>query len=58
MRLCEAMDVSVVAEGIETVEQLAVLQALGCTLGQGFLFGRPVRPDELPLADLLHTPTG
>jgi diguanylate cyclase (GGDEF)-like protein/PAS domain S-box-containing protein len=58
VRLCEAMDVSVVAEGIETVEQLAVLQALGCTLGQGFLFGRPVRPDELPLADLLHTPTG
>lgn len=30
-----------VAEGVETVAQLNVLRALGCDLGQGYLFGRP-----------------
>ncbi len=30
------------AEGIETEEQLATLQRLGCTLGQGYLFMRPL----------------
>ncbi len=34
------------AEGIETEEQLAVAQALGARFGQGWLFGRP---GELPL---------
>jgi diguanylate cyclase (GGDEF)-like protein len=37
---CLGMDV--VAEGIETMEQLALLQRIGCTLGQGHLFGEPV----------------
>ena len=31
----------IVAEGIETQEQLRVLRQLGCGMGQGFLFGRP-----------------
>jgi len=31
-----------VAEGIETVEQMAVLQEMGCDIGQGYLFSRPV----------------
>ncbi len=31
-----------VAEGIERGEQLAELRAMGCTLGQGFLFSRPM----------------
>jgi EAL domain-containing protein (putative c-di-GMP-specific phosphodiesterase class I) len=30
-----------VAEGLETEEQLRLLEGVGCTLGQGFLFGRP-----------------
>lgn len=34
----------VIAEGVETVEQLAQLQALGCTYGQGYLMSRPVDP--------------
>ncbi len=39
--LAHALGLSTVAEGIETGEQLAVLAALGCELGQGFLFARP-----------------
>ena len=32
----------VVAEGIETAEQLALLREMGCQLGQGYLFSRAV----------------
>jgi PAS domain S-box-containing protein len=41
------LELSVVAEGIETAEQLAHLRQLGCELGQGFLFGRPQAPEDL-----------
>lgn len=34
------------AEGIETPEQLAFLRAEGCQIGQGFLFGQAVAPEE------------
>ncbi len=36
------LGLSVVAEGIETPEQLALLQEMGCQLGQGYLFSRAV----------------
>lgn len=36
------LDLEVVAEGIETNAQLELLQTLGCRLGQGYLFSRPV----------------
>ncbi|OLE96227.1 MAG: hypothetical protein AUG75_22945 [Cyanobacteria bacterium 13_1_20CM_4_61_6] len=39
--LAHNLGLSVVAEGIETEEQLAKLRNLGCELGQGFLFSRP-----------------
>ena len=38
------LHLSVVAEGIERPDQLARLDALGCGLGQGFLFAKPM-PD-------------
>ena len=42
-----ALEMEVVAEGIETAEQAADLRELGCPLGQGFLFSRPLPPEEL-----------
>lgn len=41
--VCQQMRLSVVAEGIETVRQATALQAMGCHLGQGFLYGAPLR---------------
>ena len=38
----------VVAEGIESAEQLRRLQLFGCRLGQGFLFSEPVAADVAP----------
>lgn len=38
VKLGKALDMSVVAEGVETQEQRALLQQMGCASGQGFLF--------------------
>ena len=40
------LDMEIVAEGIETVEQVQAVRATGCTLGQGYYFSRAV-PDYL-----------
>ena len=42
-----ALDVEVTGEGIETAEQLARLRELGCRLGQGYYFSRPVPARQL-----------
>lgn len=47
LALGNALAMRVVAEGIETEEQLAQLRELGAAYGQGFLFSRPVAPPEL-----------
>jgi len=39
--LGKRLDVATVAEGVETEAQLALVRREGCTLGQGYLFGRP-----------------
>ncbi|MBO9717279.1 MAG: EAL domain-containing protein [Pseudoxanthomonas sp.] len=44
--MAKAMELEVVAEGVETEEQAECLRALGCDQGQGWLYGRP-----LPAAD-------
>lgn len=41
VELSASLNVQVVAEGIETEQQAAVLLSMNCTIGQGFLFGRP-----------------
>ena len=45
--LCGSLGLQIVAEGVETPEQAARLIAKGCTLGQGYLFGRPVPAGEI-----------
>ena len=49
LALAGSLGLNVVAEGIETPEQQSALLALGCTQGQGYLFGRPapLRPTIL-----------
>jgi diguanylate cyclase (GGDEF)-like protein len=49
-----ALGLKVIAEGVETTEQLAVLRELGCDVGQGFLFARPMPPDSFLAFVLLH----
>ena len=46
--LFRELGLRVVAEGIETSEQRDLLVAMGCEVGQGWLFGRPVPAGKLP----------
>jgi diguanylate cyclase (GGDEF)-like protein/PAS domain S-box-containing protein len=48
LAFARALELSVTAEGVETVDQLERLRDLGCMQGQGFLFSRPVPAGELP----------
>ena len=38
--------IQVIAEGIEAYQQAEILRKLGCTIGQGFLFARPMPADQ------------
>ena len=51
--LGKALDVTVVAEGVETAEQFEFLLAKACDEMQGFLFSKPCHPDAL--VELLET---
>ena len=45
--IARALELRVIAEGIETDEQLAALRAHGVSVGQGFLLGRPAPAGDL-----------
>lgn len=51
--LGKSLDLNIIAEGVETLEQLAFLKAHQCEEGQGFLFSKAVAADEF--AQLLQT---
>ncbi|MEU0531021.1 sensor domain-containing protein [Amycolatopsis tolypomycina] len=45
--MAHAVDLTVIAEGVESAEQLELLRALGCDQAQGYHLGRPVPAAEL-----------
>jgi diguanylate cyclase (GGDEF)-like protein len=48
--LAANLDLRSIAEGVETSGQLARLRELGCDQAQGYLFSRPMPPDDVPAA--------
>lgn len=54
--LCTALEMTTLAEGVETEEQFATLTALGCHDVQGFLFDRPCPAAQVEsILDRLNT---
>ena len=45
--LAHGLGLTVTAEGVETADQLALLQTLGCDVAQGYFVARPLEPDKL-----------
>ena len=54
--LSRALNLNITGEGIETKEQLAHLQGLGCQIGQGYYFAKPLPPEALE-ARMAEEPT-
>ena len=48
VQLGQSLELEVIAEGIETAEQMRFLALRGCDAGQGYYFGPPVSAAELP----------
>jgi EAL domain-containing protein (putative c-di-GMP-specific phosphodiesterase class I) len=46
--LAQNLGIDVIAEGVETEEQAAKLQSLGCNRGQGYFFARPIDSAAVP----------
>ena len=51
VQIAKTMGMNLIAEGIETKEQLMQLKLLGCQFGQGYLFSKPLLSEEI--ADFL-----
>jgi len=45
--MAHSMDLKVIAEGVETAEQLQVLNKLNCNIGQGFFFSKPLSAKDI-----------
>ena len=48
VNLGRSLGKKIVAEGIETAEQLAAVKAMGVDVGQGYLLSRPIRAEQVP----------
>ena len=56
LALGHSLNVAVLAEGVETEQQRAILEQEGCHEGQGFLFGRPATLESLAEQDVIDFP--
>ena len=63
VNLARSLNVRTTAEGIETVKELELIKAMGCTEGQGFLFSAPMPIEKLrafvdfnPVSEMQTTP--
>ena len=45
--MAHSLGLKVVAEGVETEEQLTLLAAQGCEIAQGYLFSKPVAAEKI-----------
>jgi len=45
--MANSLGIAIVAEGVETTEQMEFLRENGCKVSQGFFFGRAVPPDQI-----------
>jgi diguanylate cyclase (GGDEF)-like protein len=52
IEMAHRLELNVVAEVVETVDQLDELRRMGCDVGQGYYFNRPLHPDQV--AELLR----
>ncbi len=52
--MSHSLGLDVVAEGVENEGQLELLKQLGCDKAQGFLIGKPVRPEEIDLPKAIN----
>ena len=55
VRMLGMLDVEITAEGIETAQQLAYVQAMGCDHGQGYGLSRPLPSDQVEKLLRTHT---
>jgi diguanylate cyclase (GGDEF)-like protein len=49
IELAAALDLEIIAEGVETKAQLDAVSALGCPIIQGYLIAQPMQGDQVPL---------
>lgn len=47
VRIAKSMHIETIAEGIESEKQQEILKNIGCNYGQGYLYGKPMPPQEL-----------
>jgi EAL domain-containing protein (putative c-di-GMP-specific phosphodiesterase class I) len=48
MPMAKNLRLDVVAEGVETIEQVGLLKRLQCKYAQGYYFSKPLAPEEVP----------
>ena len=54
--LARGLGMKAIAEGVESAEQLAQLREMGCEMGQGYYFARPLSSEAVSAFLATHAP--